>query len=315
MRDKVYLASFLLGAGVLLYAGRGLIAQSAIVAWGLTFAGTTAVGVLGMALYQVQDQLRASRRELARKEAELNFAREVQRALFPRRFPSGTGLDFSAICVPAAGISGDYYDVLELSGGRLVFAIADVSGKGLSAAILMSNVHAGLRILVEGGHAPADLCAQLNRHLCRFTESHMFATLFYGEWDRAERRLTYVNAGHTTPILAGSSERFRRLDCGGVPIGLLPESSFCAGTVTLEPGDLVVLYSDGITEAGVLDAEPFGEARLESLIVAHRDQPLGDIQREILAAVRRWSGRDPEDDMTLLLIRAADRPQHPQGEV
>jgi phosphoserine phosphatase RsbU/P len=306
MRDKVYLASFLLGAGVLLYAGRGLLAQSQLVAWGLTFAGTTAVGVLGLALYQVQHQLRASRRELARKEAELNFALEVQRALFPRQFPLDVGLDFSAVCVPAAGMSGDYYDVLKMTDDRLVFAIADVSGKGLSAAILMSNVHAGLRILVEAGHSPAELCQQLNRHLCRFTESHMFATLFYGEWERSNRRLTYVNAGHTTPILAGHTDGCRRLDCGGVPIGLLPDSSFSAGTVTLDPGDLVVLYSDGITEAGVLEAEAFGEARLESLINTNRSRPLGEIQREILTAVRRWSGRDPEDDMTLLLIRASD---------
>jgi sigma-B regulation protein RsbU (phosphoserine phosphatase) len=309
MRDKIYLASFLVGAGALLYAGRGLLAQSAMVTWGLTFAGTTAVGVLGMALYQVQDQLRASRRELARKEAELNFAREVQRALFPRQFPLDSGLEFSAVCVPAAGISGDYYDVLEMSDGRLIFAIADVSGKGLSAALLMSNVHAGLRILVEGGHSPAELCSQLNRHLCRFTEAQMFATLFYGEWDRAGRRLTYVNAGHTTPILAGRAHGCRRLDCGGVPIGLFADSSFCAGVVTLDPGDLVVLYSDGITEAGIMEAEPFGESRLEALIAAQREKPLADIQQAVLTAVHDWSGREPEDDMTLLLVRASGAAQ------
>lgn len=311
MRDKLYLAGFLLLAGGLLYAGRGFLAQSALLTWGLTFAGTTAAGVLGMALYQVQDQLRASRRELARKEAELSFAREVQRALFPRQFPTDSGLEFAAICVPAAGISGDYYDVLEPSDGRLVFAVADVSGKGLSAAILMSNVHAGLRILVEGGHSPADLCSQLNRHLCRFTESERFATLFYGEWDRARRRLTYVNAGHTVPILAGSSgdNGCRRLDSGGMPIGLFPDSHFSAGKVTLSVGDLVVLYSDGITEAGIGGTEPFGESRLESLIAAHRHRPLADIQQAVLDAVHRWSGRDPEDDMTLLLIRASDKTQ------
>ncbi len=303
------MAGFLLGAGALLYFGRGLLTQYALVTWGLTFAGTTAVGVLGMALYQVQHQLRASRRELARKEAELNFAREVQRALFPRQFPVDSGLEFAAVCVPAAGISGDYYDVLKLDSGRLVFALADVSGKGLSAAILMSNVHAGVRILVESGNPPAELCAQLNRHLCRFTESQRFATLFYGEWDYAERRLTYVNAGHTTPILAGSGDGCRRLDCGGVPIGLFADSTFCSGTVTLDPGDLVVLYSDGITEAGMIADEPFGEARLASLVAAHRHRPLADIQQTVLDAVYKWSGREPEDDMTLLLIRAAEPAQ------
>ena len=305
MRDKVYLAGFLLIAGLLLYVGRGLLTKSTLVSWGLTFVGTTAVAVLGMALFQVQHQLRASRRELAGKEVELNFAREVQQALFPRQFPLDSGLEFSAVCVPAAGISGDYYDVLEARDGRLVFAVADVSGKGLSAAILMSNVHAGLHILVEAGHPPAELCYHLNRHLSHFTEAQRFATLFYAEWNRHERQLTYVNAGHTLPILTGGRS-CRRLDCGGLPIGLLPDSDFCAGTTVLEPGDLVVLYSDGITEAGVREAEAFGESRLEELVKAHRQEPLAEIQREVLTAVRRWSGNEPEDDMTLLLVRATD---------
>jgi sigma-B regulation protein RsbU (phosphoserine phosphatase) len=310
MRDKVYLASFLLVAGVFTYAGRGFLARSALVTWGLTFAGTTAVAVLGMALYQVQVQLRLSRRELARKEAEMNFAREVQQALFPRRFPLNSGLEFSGVCVPAAGISGDYYDVLELSDGRLAFAVADVSGKGLSAAILMSSVHAGLRILVEAGHAPAELCRELNRHLCRITEAHHFATLFYGEWNPAEQRLTYVNAGHTVPVLLGERGR-QRLESGGLPIGLIAQACFQAGSTTLEPGDLVVLYSDGITEAGVMKTEAFGEARLESLIEVHRRKPLGEIESEVLEAVRRWTGNEPHDDMTLLLVRSTAEARMP----
>ncbi|HXJ93603.1 MAG TPA: PP2C family protein-serine/threonine phosphatase [Terriglobia bacterium] len=303
MRDKIYLASFLLLAGLLLYLGRDLLAQSAWATWGVTFAGTSGAAVLGLAFYQVQHQLRASRRELALKEAELNFARQVQQALFPQRFPLNSGLEFSAVCVPAAGISGDYFDVLELPNGRLVLAIADISGKGLSAAILMSNVHAGLRILAQAGHEPAEICRQLNRHLSHFTEGHRFATLFYAEWSRPQRSLTYVNAGHTVPILV-SGNGASRLECGGVPIGLLPCSTFQAGAVTLQPGDLVALYSDGITEAGVLEAEPFGESQLEALILAHRTRPLDEIQREILKAVRTWSGGEPEDDMTLLLVRA-----------
>ncbi len=303
MRDKLYLAGFLLAAGLLLYVGRGLLEKSALVTGVLVFAGTTAVGVLGLTLYQVQNQLLASRRELARKEAELNFAREVQVALFPRQFPTDSGLEFSAVCVPAAGISGDYYDILQLSDGRLAFAVADVSGKGLPAAILMSNLHAGLHILVEAGHSPAELCAQLNRHLCQFTEAYRFATLFYAEWASGERRLTYVNAGHTEPLLVGANGS-RRLATGSLPIGLFPNSEFHVATTVLAPGDLVVLYSDGITEAGVLEAEPFGERRLEAVVKAHRHQPLSEIEREVLAAVENWSGKDPGDDMTLMLVRA-----------
>ena len=303
MRDKLYLTGFLLAAGLLLYVGRGLLERSALVAGALVFAGTTAVGVLGLTLYQVQNQLRVSRRELARQEAEINFAREVQVALFPRQFPTGSGLEFSAVCVPAARISGDYYDILQMSDGRVAFAVADVSGKGLPAAILMSNLHAGLHILVEAGHSPAQLCSQLNRHLCQFTEAYRFATLFYAEWNSTERRLTYVNAGHTEPLLVGTNGN-QRLATPGLPIGLFPNSEFHVATTVLAPGDLVVLYSDGITEAGVLEAEPFGDQRLEAVINTHRHRPLSEIEHEVLAAVESWSGTEPGDDMTLLLVRA-----------
>jgi len=303
MRDKVYLSAFFLGAGLLLYTGRGLLTKSTVVTLGLTFAGTTSAAVLGVALYRVQLELRASRHELARKEAELNFALEVQRALFPERFPLDGGLEFSAICVPASVISGDYYEVLQPGDGRLVFAVADISGKGVSAAILMSNVHAVLRTLAEAGQPPRDLCDQLNRHLYKVTDDSRFATFFYAEWNRAQRCLCYVNAGHPAPMLR-NSRRALRLERGGLPLGMFPDSEYEVGQVLVEPGDLIVLYSDGITEAGVHRDEPFGESRLEDIIATHHTQPLAEIQQEVLTAVRRWSGKEPEDDMTLLLVRA-----------
>ena len=305
MKDRIYLAIFLLGAGVLLYAGRGLIARSVIVTAGLTFAGTTAAGVFGLALYRVQIELRASRMELARKQAELNFAHEVQRALFPRQFPSDSDLEFSAICVPASGISGDYYDVLQLPGGRLVFAVADISGKGISAAILMSNVQAVLRTLAEAGRSPAEVCSQLNRHLYRVTDDSWFATFFYAEWNCGDRTLTYINAGHTTPVLWGSS-RGQQLNEGGVPLGIFPDIEFRVGKVELQPGDLMAVYSDGVTEAGVQRGEQFGEARLEALVTRHAQKPLEEIQEQVLKEVRKWSGEEPEDDVTLLLVRAKE---------
>jgi phosphoserine phosphatase RsbU/P len=305
MRDKIGLVIFLLGAALLLYVGRGLVVRSALATGALTFAGTTAAAVLGMALYRVQLELRATRHELAREQAELGFAREVQQALFPREFPADGGLEFVAVCVPATGISGDYYDVMLLRDRRLVFAIADISGKGISAAILMSNVHAVLRTLAEAGHSPVEICSQLNRHLYRITEADRFATLFYAEWNPAERCLSYVNAGHPPPILRGSNGS-RRLEEGGVPLGLFLGSEFQMGRIVLQPGDLIALYSDGITEAGTGQGEQFGESRLEALLRGHSRKPLTEIHQQVLAAVREWSGREPEDDMTLLLVRATD---------
>lgn len=304
-RDKIYVTAFLLGAGLLLYVGRGMLAQSTYASLGLSFAGTTAAGILGIALYRVQIELRASRHELARKEAELNFAREVQLALFPREFPSGLGLDFNAVCVPARGISGDYYDVMALPGGRLVFVFADISGKGISAAILMSNVHAVLRILAAEGLPPGEVCSRLNRHLYQVTDASRFATVFYGEWNAAARRLTYTNAGHNAPILTGSRHGVR-LEQGGPPLGLFLESSYQEGSVTLESGDLIAVYSDGITDAENSDGEALGEFRLEGVIASHAEQALDEIQRQVLKALHEWSSEEASDDATLLLARVAD---------
>jgi phosphoserine phosphatase RsbU/P len=303
MRDRIYLIGFLLGAGLLLYVGRDLMQQSVVFTMLLTFAGTTAAGILGLALYRVQLELRSSQRELALRQAELNFALEVQQSLFPRQFPTDGGLEFSAICVPARGISGDYYDVVQLPDGRLLFAIADISGKGISAAILMSNLQAVLRTVAEAGHSPVEVCAQLNRHLYQITDDTRFATFFFGEWNRSQRILNYVNAGHPIPILRGSVGG-KHLQDGGPPLGLFPSTEFQMGQLILEPGDMIFLYSDGITEAGVQNGEEFGESRLAEIIAASGDKPLPQIQEQILAAVRAWSGDEPEDDMTLLIARA-----------
>jgi sigma-B regulation protein RsbU (phosphoserine phosphatase) len=304
-RDKVYLVGFLVGAGLLLFLGRGLVQGSALATWGLTFGATTAVAVLLVSLYRVQLELQSSRRQLARKEAELSFALEVQRALFPRHLPVSNGLEFAAVCIPARGISGDYYDVMQFPGGRLVFAIADISGKGISAAILMANVQALLRTLSETGIPPAEVCKRLNHHLHQVTDESKYATFFYAEWNTAERRLSYVNAGHYAPVLLGSLGG-RQLFEGGFPLGLFPNSEFQTGEVSLQPGDLLALYSDGLTEAASKNGEEFGEQRLQAEIEKRSGETLAEIQAGVLEAVRNWAGDELEDDMTLLMVRAIE---------
>ena len=304
-RDKIYLAGFLVGAGLLLFLGRGLVQGSALATWGLTFGATTAVAVLLVTLYRVQLELQSSRRQLARKEAELSFALEVQRALFPRHLPVSNGLEFGAVCIPARGISGDYYDVMQFPDGRLVFAIADISGKGISAAILMANVQALLRTLSETGIPPAEVCKRLNHHLHQVTDESKYATFFYAEWNTAERRLSYVNAGHYAPVLLGSLGG-RQLDEGGFPLGLFPGSEFQTGEVSLQPGDLLALYSDGLTEAASKNGEEFGEQRLKVEIEKRSGESLAEIQAGVLEAVRKWAGDELEDDMTLLMVRAIE---------
>ena len=281
--------------------------SSEFVTWSLIFGGTTVFSVLLFALYRVQLDLKASRHELLRKEAELSFALQVQKALLPRRLVARSGLEFAAVCIPARGISGDYYDVLEPSSGRLVFALADVSGKGVSAAMLMANVQAGLRMTVEVSSSLLDVVSRLNTHLYQATEGPLFVTLFLGEWRYPEYRLFYVNAGHHIPILLGS-DRGRRLDKGGFPLGLFSDTEYEMGDIHFRPRDLLGLYSDGVTEAESPAGEPFGEERLAEVMEAHQGDSLEAMKTQVLKEVRSWSSSSqaPADDMTLMIVRATE---------
>jgi sigma-B regulation protein RsbU (phosphoserine phosphatase) len=307
MRDRLFLAVFLLGAGVLLFIGRDLLQGSIVLAWGIAFGGTTTVAVLGLMVYRFRIELKASRHEIARTEAELSLARKVQAELFPRHLPRSGGLEFAATCIPARGISGDYYDVLQLQDGRIIFVVADISGKGISAALLMANLQALLRALASIGTSPADVCSRLNYQLHQVIGDSRFATFFYAEWNRNERRLCYVNAGHNPPILFAAAGN-RLLTRGGIPLGIFPDAVFEMDDVELRSGDLLVLYSDGITEAQSRrdSAEEFGEARLEAVVRAHREAPPPEISRRILEAVREWSHAEADDDMTLMIVRATE---------
>jgi len=260
------------------------------------------VAILALAVFRFRLALAQSRNELARKDAELRFALTVQQALFPRELPSRDGLEFSAICIPARGISGDYYDVLQIPGQRTGIAVADISGKGISAAILMANLQATLRVIASLGEAPRQVCVKLNRHLYQVTDASRFATLFYGEWYPGERRLRYVNAGHNPPILIGPAT-MQWLGQGGIPLGIFPDYEYETGEVSMRSGDVLVLYSDGITEAGARDGTEFGEQRLQALVQEAYRKPLPDMQDHILKAVREWVGEEVEDDMTLVLVR------------
>ncbi len=179
-----------------------------------------------------------------------------------------------------------------------------MSGKGIPAAILMSNVHAVLRTLYHAGEPAGELCSRLNHHLHRVTEGTKFATAFYAEWNERERCLTYVNAGHPAPLLLGSCSG-QLLQTGGPPLGMFPGTDFQVGRLRLQPSDTIVLYSDGITEAGERSEREFGAARLEETVKLHCEKPLDEIRQHILNAVHDWSGEEVEDDMTLLLVRVA----------
>jgi len=250
-------------------------------------------------------------REMAQRERlnrELEIAREVQEHLFPQRLPPAAGLDYCGGCRPAREVGGDYYDFLELSDGRLGIAIGDVSGKGVGAALMMASLEASLRALASVFEDPADLMGRVNSLVCQASSTNLYATLFYAEYDPATRRLAYVNAGHNPPVVlrnGNGARRLQRLETGGPVIGLLPQR-YQRGVFSLELGDLVVLFTDGVSESMNVRDEEWGEERLIELAKTFHGLPARDVMNRILAAAQAFAGGAPQhDDMTLVVLRMA----------
>ena len=250
-------------------------------------------------------------REMAQRERlnrELEIAREVQEHLFPQRLPVAPGLEYCAQCRPAREVGGDYYDFLELPGGKLGIAIGDVSGKGVGAALMMASLEAFLRALAEVVQDPADLIGRVNGLVCQASAANRYATLFYAEYDPATRRLTYVNAGHNPPVVlrnSGGACQVIRLATGGSVIGLLPQQ-YQRGVFSHETGDLVVLFTDGISESMNARDEEWGEESLIELAKTCHGIPVSECVSRILAAATAFAaGAAQHDDMTLVVLRVA----------
>jgi sigma-B regulation protein RsbU (phosphoserine phosphatase) len=239
-----------------------------------------------------------------RLSRELEIAREVQQRLLPQTLPEIAGLDYAGICRPALGVGGDYYDFLALPDGNLGIAVGDVSGKGVPAALLMASLQASLRgQAILGSTDLATLMSNLNRLICDATQDNRFATFFYGQYEPRTRRLTYVNAGHDPPMLFRGAEVIR-LETGGMIVGWLPDAVYTQQTLELEPGDLLVAFTDGISEAQNADQQEWGEQRLMEVAARARDLPAEDLLRHILAEADAFVAGAPQyDDMTLVAAR------------
>lgn len=251
---------------------------------------------------RLQAELNA-RQERWRQDMEI--ARQVQINLFPRETREVGNLEYAGRCVQAGEVGGDYYDFPDVGPERLAAAIADVSGKGIPAALLMANLQATLRsqCLLGASHLPGLLRA-VNRLFQESTEPHHFATLFFCCYQPATRALRYVNCGHNPPLLLQASGAVRRLEATASVLGLLPFWECADAEATLAPGDLLVMYSDGVTEAGRDGGEEFGEARLVEAMRRARGLPVQEIPDGILCAVREWLGGAPqEDDLTVVALR------------
>ena len=247
-----------------------------------------------------------ARRQAQRLEAEteqaLEEARAIQQELLPTEIPQIPGYEISGAWQPARLVGGDYFDVLDFGKDRVALCIADVVGKGMPAALLMSNLQAAIRTVAAESRAPQELCARVNRFVCSNTAADKFITLFYGLVDAANRKLVYTNAGHNSPILLRRDGSYLRLPEGGAALGIFPEWQYEAGEVRLTPGDRLVLFTDGVTEAMSPQGEEFGEERLLALMAADPELGAGELQKKILRAVTEFSTRDLHDDATLIVM-------------
>ena len=277
------------------------------------------------------EKLIAEQKEKQRMENELAIAQEVQAQLFPRETAQLASLEVHGVCRPARTVSGDYYDFLPLGHDKLALAVGDVSGKGISAALLMATIHSAVRayslervpalaaasagahpaVLAavpfaspDGDLSPAVLMAMLNRQLYGSTPAEKYATMVLGMYDGHSRRLTYCNAGHLPPMIMAPDGAIRRLDRGGTVIGLFGGITYDEATIELRPGEILIAYSDGITEPEN-DFGEFGEPRLIQVVAENRDLPLARIAEFVISAVEDWiGGNEQPDDITLVLARA-----------
>jgi len=237
---------------------------------------------------------------------ELQVASEVQMRLFPEKSPETASISCAGLCIPARGVGGDYYDFLDLGSGMTGIALADVAGKGIAAAIIMSVVQASLRSLAETSfRSLADLAARINRLLHRSTGSSSYATFFYAQYNESTRVLRYVNAGHNPPyVWRGRDGSIEELPAGGTIIGMFAQACYEEAAITLEPGDVFMAFSDGVSEAHNRTEEEFSEDRVKEVLARTARLPVSEMSAQILAELRQWmANAEQYDDLTFLLMK------------
>jgi serine phosphatase RsbU (regulator of sigma subunit) len=241
-------------------------------------------------------------RERQRLEQEIDIARGIQQGLLPHDFREFPHLAVTGFNLPCLSVGGDYFDVFPLGDGRTAFLIADVSGKGLGAALLTTMLQGALSGLTLGID-PARVLNHVNRFLCSHSEVGRYATMFFGILDE-DGHMEFINAGHPSPFLIRRGAAEEAFTEGSYPVGLVPEAEYTSLCIKLEPGDTLVLFSDGVTEAMDPDDELFGVPRLKQVLNGQPECPLENIQKCVLEAVENFTrGAHQADDLTLLIVR------------
>jgi predicted permease len=265
---------------------------------------SSAADVFALLIENARLNERALEQEKLRRD--LALAAEVQRRLLPAQPPTCAAATFAAFTLPARTVGGDYYDFLDLASERIGIAVADIAGKGIAAALLMSAVQASLRVMTTEHDLPtSQLAAQMNRFLYASTATSSYATFFYGQLDFRSRRLCYVNAGHNPPYLVrriDASVEITELSVGGTVLGLFPDVVYENGNIDLRPGDLLVAFTDGVTEALNVAGEEFGEERLKDLLRGAVHASAEEISSTLAHRIREWiAGTEQYDDVTFVI--------------
>ena len=248
------------------------------------------------------DEGRAARRAEAHATREWTEARAIQQALLPSTLPALAGVDLAARWEPASGFGGDYYDVMPIGDDAVAVCIADVCGKGLPAALLMSNVQATTRAFMRPGVHPEDAVAAINRALCHHAGLGRFVTLFVSIYDLPTRTLRFCNAGHNPPVVLHADGRVTRLSAGGLVAGAFDDARYEGGAIRLEPNDRVCLFTDGLTEATSPDGAEFGDERLVEVMTAARALDAAAIVEVLFREVQSTVSGPCQDDATAVVL-------------
>ena len=255
--------------------------------------------------YRLLDQEKDKSEKLLRRiEKDLEQAAKIQKDLLPKKNPRLEGYEISGWNVPCYEVGGDYYDFVPIDADRLGVVIADVSGKGISASLLMASLRAALLMEVHPRYEITKMAARLNDFVFKSSGLSSFITFFYGELDSRNGELRYVNAGHNPPFVLSAKGQLSALGSSGFPLGMFPRATYESGTARLAPGDIIVLYTDGIPEGRNERGEDFTEERLKSLVLNHRDLSAAQLSQKIIGDVQGFAtGTEPCDDITLVIIK------------
>ena len=252
---------------------------------------------------ELEQAVESGTAQIAMQEQELERAREIQSSLLPKEIPQLAGFEVAGAWQPALTVSGDYYDVLRLDGHRLGICIADVAGKGVSAALLMANVQAAVRAFADSSGSPAEMCSKVNALLHENVATGKFVTFLYGVLDAEKRTFRYCNAGHLPPIVFSEGEA-RTVDGGGAVLGVFPSWSYEDAVIELKTGDRLLLFTDGITEAADASGQEFGETGIADFVKANSALAAKELNSRLLKRVTEFCDAQFHDDATVLVIAA-----------